>query len=290
MRDDLPSQTAAWVAQWRGLAPWLPDGAQLASDPFGLSFSPTMGRPLVQLASLSPSLLRRMLSRGPLARMVLWLQLRTRGLDDFLLAFLRAGGRQLVLLGAGFDCRASRFAGELTGATVFEIDHPATQGRKRSVLAQLAAPSARTEYLAWNFERDAMDTLGARLRSLGHDPTQPTFTIWEGVTPYLTEPAIVSTVNAVRDWSAASGSQLALTYITPTALAKVGSFRHVVSLLGEPFRFGWEPPDLPEWMAAHRMRLVSDESDVDLARRLLPPHLASRLGDPGRHVALASPM
>ena len=39
-------------------------------------------------------------------RVVLYMQVRTRVLDDALLAFVRGGGAQIVLLGAGFDCRA----------------------------------------------------------------------------------------------------------------------------------------------------------------------------------------
>ncbi len=303
MREDRPSETAAWVAAFRGLAPWLPEGGQLASDPFGLEFAPRWSRPLVSLTARAPWALRLLLERGLFARMTLWLQLRTRVLDDNLLAFARAGGRQLVLLGAGFDCRASRLAAELEGSTVFEIDHPATQARKREVLARLGAPSLRTEFVPWNFEQQPMAELPARLASLGHDATKPTFTIWEGVTPYLTEDAIAATVAAVREWSrafpapqagraddgraGAPGSQLGFTYVEPRSHRSWQ--QHLVAAVGEPFRFGWRPPELPAWMAAHGMRLLEDESDVELARRLLPPELVSRLGDPGRHVALATP-
>jgi O-methyltransferase involved in polyketide biosynthesis len=54
------------------------------------------------------------------------MQVRTRLLDDAVRNFIDAGGRQLVLLGAGFDCRALRMP-ELDCAQVFEVDHPATQ-------------------------------------------------------------------------------------------------------------------------------------------------------------------
>jgi methyltransferase (TIGR00027 family) len=287
MKDDKPSQTAAWVAAWRGLAPWLPEGAQLTQDPFGLAFAPVAGRPLTELAARAPSVLRAMLKRGWLAHMIAWLQLRTRSLDELLLAFVRAGGRQVVLLGAGFDCRAARLAEELAGVTVFEVDHPATQGRKREVLARLGPPpSARVEYVSWNFERDAMETLGAHLR--GHHPAQPTFTIWEGVIPYLTEPAVASTVAAVRGFSAA-GSQLAFSYLEPQALDGRGSWQRAVRLLGEPWRFGWRADELPAWMAAHGMRLVSDESEAELGARLWPAGFTVPLGKPGRRVGLAEP-
>jgi methyltransferase (TIGR00027 family) len=287
MREDEPSETAAWVAAFRGLAPWLPEGGQLASDPFGLEFAPRGGGLLVALPARAPWVARLLLSRGMLARMMLWLQVRTRALDDHLRAFARAGGRQLVLLGAGFDCRASRFTGELRGGRVFEIDHPATQRRKREVLARLGAPSLPTEFVAWNFEQHPASELPAHLASIGLDAAQPTFTIWEGVTPYLTEPAIAATVHAVREWSRAPGSQLGFTYIEPQSIKR--SWRRLVSALGEPWRFGWEPAQVAPWMAAHGMRLVADESDADLARRYLPERLWARLGEPGRHVALAEP-
>jgi methyltransferase (TIGR00027 family) len=284
MHEDKPSATAAWVAAWRGLAPWLPDGGQLANDPFGLAFAP---RPVVALTARAPSLTRSLLSRGMLSRMVLWLQLRTRALDDLLTAFLDAGGKQLVLLGAGFDCRASRFADRL--GVVFEIDHPATQRRKRAILSRLEARSARTEFVAWNFERDPMSQLASRLASMGHDATQPTFTIWEGVIPYLTEPAIAQTVVAIRGWSQANGSQLAFSYIIPEAMKGRSSWGHLAAILGEPWKFGWRPEELPEWMAAHGMHLVRDESDGELAQRYFPPSLSASYGPPNKHVALATP-
>jgi O-methyltransferase involved in polyketide biosynthesis len=88
----------------------------------------------------------------------------------------------------------------------------------------------------------------------GLDPTLPCFTIWEGVIPYLTEPAIAATVAAVREWSRAEGSQLAFSYIEPQAMGGKSSWRHLVALLGEPWRFGLRPEELPGWMAAHGMR------------------------------------
>jgi methyltransferase (TIGR00027 family) len=287
MREDQPSLTAAWVALCRGLAPWLPDGGQLASDPFGLEFAPRSARPLLTLTARAPRLVRWLVSRGGMEQMMLWLQLRTRALDDDLLAFARAGGRQVVLLGAGFDCRASRLTREIDGGVVFEIDHPATQRKKREVLARLGAPSLRTEFVSWNFERQQTEDLPAHLVSIGHDPSCPTYTIWEGVTPYLTEPAIAATVAAVRSWSRAKGSRLGFTYLEPRTLRN--PWRPIVSAFGEPWRFGWQPAQLPSWLAAHSMELVRDESDVELARRYLPANLSARLDVPGRHVALARP-
>jgi methyltransferase (TIGR00027 family) len=268
MREDRPSETAAIVAVMRGLAPWLPEGGQLAEDPYGLRFARPWMRPLLKLPR------RMLLSRGMLARLALWMQLRTRALDDYVKAFRG----QVVLLGAGFDCRALR----LPGKVFFEVDHPATQRRKRAVVG---TPEG-VQFVSWNFESQPMSELPAKLASLGHVAARPTLTIWEGVTPFLSEAAIAASVAAVRVWSS-PGSQLAFTYIERRAQTPFQ--QALVALVGEPWRFGWHPDELPAWMAAHGMKLLSDESDAELAARLLPPSLAARLRLPGRHVALAEP-
>ena len=54
---------------------------------------------------------------------------------------MRAGGSQLVLLGAGYDTRATRLPAAAASA-VFEIDHPLTQSRKRAVLGDAPSTSA----------------------------------------------------------------------------------------------------------------------------------------------------
>src|SRR5690242_14824589 len=117
---DRASFTAQWVAACRGAGVLLPDDARLAVDPWGARFgglpSWIMGRTAA-----------RVVRATSLLRWVMYLQVRTRVIDDALLAFVARGGRQIVILGAGFDCRAARFARELADGVVYEVDHPATQ-------------------------------------------------------------------------------------------------------------------------------------------------------------------
>ncbi len=58
----------------------------------------------------------------------------TRHIDDAL-GDLRAGVAQVVILGAGFDCRAYRIPG-IDRVRAFEVDHPATQPRKREIVTR----------------------------------------------------------------------------------------------------------------------------------------------------------
>ena len=287
MIDGKPSRTAQFVAASRALGALLPDGAQLVDDPFGARVGGPGMAQLLSLARRAPSL-RPLLrvAAAPMLPMIAYMQVRTRLIDDVARAFVAGGGAQIVLLGAGFDARAARLADG--GARFFEVDHPATQALKRERFGDL--PST---FVPWDFMRDATATLGARLASLGHDPARPTLTIWEAVTMYLTEPAIADTFAAVRAWSA-PGSRICFTYMDrahfdrPTLLTRLVST--TVRAWGEPWRFGWDPPDLPAWLAAHHHRLVSDEAIDSAGKRLLPARFALLLGRVGdRHIAVAEP-
>lgn len=293
MIDDRPSRTAKFVAAARALGVLLPDEAQLIDDPYGARVAGGVVARLVALSRRRPSLrpwLRR--AAGPMLPWVAYLQVRSRVIDDVVRAFAGAAssarGAQLVILGAGFDARAARLADALGAARVFEVDHPATQRLKRQRFGDLG----RVDYLAWDFERDAMAALPSRLAGAGLDRTCPTLTVWEGVTMYLTEPAVAATVAAVRAWSA-PGSQLCFSYFErqqierPTVQGRLVALG--VRMWGEPFRFGWEPAALPAWMAAHHFRLVHDEELDAAARRLLPDAWAAKLHARGRHVALVEP-
>jgi len=286
MRESRPSFTAAWVAACRGLSDALPADVRLIHDPFGLHFGGPLAVALAKAAVVVPGRLGQL----PLARNVLWIQIRTRVLDDVLRAFVAAGGRQVLLLGAGFDCRAARFADELVGATVFEVDHPATQARKQHVLAEMTARQAHTRYLPWDFERDRMADLPARLAGLGHEPARQTLTIWEGVIPYLTPTAVAATVAAVHALSA-PGSPFAFTYFDRAEIDRPGLRQRMlarfVAQVGEPFRFGWDPPSLPLWLDEHGFALDWDRTDLELAARLLPHHGHHLRHGGWKHIAVA---
>ncbi len=287
--DGKPSRTAKFVAATRALGALLPEEAQLIDDPYGARVAGAGVSRLVALSRRAPSL-RPLLrvAAAPMLPMIAYMQVRTRLIDDCVRRFAAFGGAQIVLLGAGFDSRAARLADVLGDSRVFEVDHPATQALKRARFGDL-----RVTFVPWNFERDAMATLGARLESLGHDPSRPTLTIWEGVTMYLYEPAIADTVAAVRAWSA-PGSQLCFSYVDLRQIEHPKLTTRIVTTTvrawGEPWRFGWEPRALGGWLAAHGYRLVSDE-DVDSAgRRLLPRRFAALLRRTGdRHIAVAEP-
>ena len=286
MRDDSPSRTAAFVSAARQLGQLLPENVRLVDDPYGVAFvSPAIARWIEKRIDK----LRPLATSPGLAQWILYMQVRTRVIDDALRGFVAGGGRQLVILGAGFDCRALRLP-ELADVRVLEVDHPATQARKKGVLAQLGAHSP-SEYVTWDFEARPMEDLPDVLDEAGLDLARPTFTIWEGVTMYLTEPAIDASLRAIRAWSA-PGSQLALTYFAKSRIDKPSlltrAMKAVVATFGEPWKFGWTPQELPAYLAERKLTLVRDIAMSDAARDLLPPALAVHVANPDRRLAVAA--
>jgi methyltransferase (TIGR00027 family) len=189
-------------------------------------------------------------------------QSRTRVIDDLLRQALAAGIAQLVILGAGYDTRAHRMA-ELSTATVFEVDHPATLAHKRELAAAWPRLAASLRYVPVDFEAD---DLPARLRDSGFQRDRPAFFVWEGVTPYLDEASVNRTLGFVG--ACAPDSELVFTYVHRAVLDGSRTFKGAASLLRtlkrsrEPWKFGFDPATLAGDIEKHGLALVWDSSTV----------------------------
>ena len=169
-----------------------------------------------------------------------WLMLvRTRFIDERMERAVRNGATQFVILGAGFDTRAHRFAELLKDAAIIEIDHGATQEyKKRRVEAALGSPPANLVYGPIDFARES---LGEVLRRAGFQSARKTYFICEGVSMYIPEEGMKETLRAIAAESA-PGSALLLEYLNRAGLEVLrkyptGMIKNAVDW-GEPFVFG----------------------------------------------------
>ena len=130
--------------------------------------------------------------------------LRTRVLDDHLLQSVRAGARQVVLLGAGLDTRAYRLDWP-PGCRVHEIDRADVLAFKHEVLDDLGAtPKAERVPIDVDLRADWAPALAGA----GFDPAAPSAWLAEGVLLYLPSAAERNLVGTV-DRLSAPGSTLA---------------------------------------------------------------------------------
>jgi len=169
-----------------------------------------------------------------------WLMLvRTRFIDEMLQRAVRNGATQVVILGAGFDTRAHRFAELLRDAVVIEIDYGATQDyKRRRVDAALGGAPDNLAYAPIDFTRES---LGEVLDRAGFDRHRHTYYICEGVSMYVPEDGMKATLRAVAETSA-PGSTMLLEYMNRAGLDVM--IRHPSGMIknafewGEPFVFG----------------------------------------------------
>lgn len=164
---------------------------------------------------------------------------RTKFIDEALRQAMEDGARQYVILGAGFDTRAHRFAKQLREVMVFEVDTEATQARKRRRAEAALGPTPQNlTYVTIDFNRQKLADV---LAGAGYDPALRTFFTWEGVTMYVGEGGVRETLQTIAQ--AAPGSRLVLDYATRAVLdfmAKSPDYGSSPFLArwGEPWVFG----------------------------------------------------
>jgi methyltransferase (TIGR00027 family) len=201
MQPNGPSLTARAAAAHRAAHQVLEQG-RIFTDPLALRILGAGGDAAVAEAAADPS------RRG----MRLFIAARTRFAEDSLALAVAQGARQLVVLGAGLDTYAYRNA---FGAAlrVFEVDHPATQHWKRSLLAKagIDVPPSLA-FAPVDFESIG---LAQGLAGAGFDPATRSFFTWLGVAPYLTEAAVFSTLAYVAGLP--GGSEIVFDYADPPA-------------------------------------------------------------------------
>ena len=161
---------------------------------------------------------------------------RTWFFDHVVVDALDAGVRQVVIVGAGYDGRAMRYAAD--GVRFFEVDHPATQADKLARLARLGLSTEGTSFVEVDLTTDPLADL---LAAAGHDPTAASAVLFEGVASYLDEATLEGTLAALRR-SAAPSSSLAISAgfarraQDPELAARSMAFREAVAALREPIR------------------------------------------------------
>ncbi len=240
---DRPSGTAEGIAYMRYYESLRPPAQRICNDYLAYHFMAWW----VKLAAL--------LSRPLPATFMDWafekkgmgisgfIAVRTRMFDDYVLKGAAAGARQYVVMGAGLDSRAYRFADELAGVKIFEVDHPSSQAaKKQRVSKHFGKLPSHVHYVPVDFTRD---DLRKCLSNAGYNPALPAIFTMEGVLQYLDEHSAVSTLTTIRENSGA-GSSVIFDYVYLAALdgrIKNRVITHMKTLkwiFHEPMLFGIE--------------------------------------------------
>jgi methyltransferase (TIGR00027 family) len=166
---------------------------------------------------------------------------RSRYTEDRLAEAVGQGIAQYVVLGAGLDTFAYR--NPFSSLRVFEVDFPATQEWKRTMLAEagISLPAGLT-FVPLDFERK---TLADGLCEAGFDAGSAAFFGWLGVVPYLTLDAFRSTLATIARLPAGSGVSFDYSFspqtLSPARRQVFDTLSKRVAAAGEPFRLFFTP-------------------------------------------------
>jgi methyltransferase (TIGR00027 family) len=167
---------------------------------------------------------------------------RTRHLDDQIIQFFGGGGRDLVIVGAGYDMRPFRL-NLPQGTRVFELDFPSVlTDRQRRLDAFSVKDCAGLQRIPVPIDLRAM-TLAEAMQDRV-DFAAPIFVAWEGMSMYFSEPEIRGVLNGFAPLLGNPQSRLWADFVTKQAIVnssifpEVEAFMRGMQLLGEPFVFG----------------------------------------------------
>ena len=238
------AQTAFGPMVEAAIEQYEPPERRLVDDDLATAILPAGQRAVVR-AMRWPLLRRLTISAGEKAVRGSWALIccRKRFIDDKLDEAL-PDVDAVVILGAGMDTRGLRLA-RRSDLPVFEVDLPVNIARKKAAVQRaIGAIPASVHLVPLDFERD--DLFGV-LTEHGYRTDARTFFVWEGVTQYLTEDAVRTTLTALQ--AAPAGSRLVFTYVREDFID--GRNMYDAAVLYKRFRqrrqvwkFGLDPDDV----------------------------------------------
>jgi len=262
------SQTADYTCFSRGCATREKDPRFRGPDTMAELLFPPKAKLMLNIAPLRKLIMRKMFPPG----LHEYVFVRTKVMDAAFMEALDASFSQIVLLGAGFDTRAMRFADRNRGTKIFELDAPTTQQAKIGVLRKEKIPlPAELVFAPINFDQgEIVDALA----NAGFQTGLRCLFLWEGVTMYLSAQAVDNTLDFIRR-SSASGSRVVFDYLRASVLRKENLYYgeqkafDMVAKVGEGWTFGLEEGEIGPFLAKRGFTLVNHYTSTDLEKLYL---------------------
>jgi methyltransferase (TIGR00027 family) len=280
--SERPSSTAQWTTLGRALE--LRRDERIVTDPYAPVLLSASSQALLRSLDVAGPAVRRA-ERLRFARLAASALCRHRFIDEHLVAAL-PGVAQVLILGAGYDSRAYRFASEIDDRPVYEVDLPPLSRRKAAVIAEHAElfEHASIRRVEIDFRTQS---LRAQLAASDFAVGAATFVVWEGVGMYLTRAAVDGTLAALASLCG-TGSVLAMDYWQHVAGPGSYPLRRVaaraMAVIGEPIGFAIHAGSVPSVVEPHGFEVVDLAEAEEMTARYAT---GGRRCDPGMYVVAA---
>jgi methyltransferase (TIGR00027 family) len=268
-RSSRPSSTAEATTFARAAELRRSHGQRIVTDQYAPYFLSPAGRALVRSLRFAPAAVGAF-ERSELAGPLTFSLCRHRFIDVHLVGALDDGAEQVLVLGAGYDSRAYRFAQVLHGRPVHEVDLAPISRRKAGIVS--SHPDVFGHASIRRVEIDfRTESLAERLLESGFAVGAQTFVVWEGVSMYLDRPAVEGTLSTLRDLCGPA-STLAMDFWQPVAgRAAVDHARRLVArsfaLIGEPLTFAVDPAAADKLLASFGFSVLDVAGAEELEAR-----------------------
>ena len=267
MEKRFSSRTAEDMAGYRAMETLRPEEDRVCEDPFARHFlsGAWKTRCMSPLHSIPFMWMTEFMNPGATNTVCL----RLRFIDDYIRNCIKDGLEQLVILGAGYDCRAYRIEELKNGVTIFEVDYPATQNKKRHVLGTvLNEIPAHVVFVPYQLEEKGF---GEQLFEMGYDKSKKSLFIMEGLIMYLKPASVKELFTSISHYSC-PGSEVVFDFF-PSGIED-GSINHRggknmylwAMTKEEPFKFGIDKEQLPQFLSEvgfHNVNTVAAEECRD---------------------------
>jgi methyltransferase (TIGR00027 family) len=190
--EQQPSRTAAGMAFFRALANKKFNNDVFGSDYLAEYFIPFLFRKILKIKKIKADTKHK-----KLIGMFEYSIARTQYFDAIFINALKKNIPQIVILGAGYDTRAYRFANQNNKTKIIELDAVTTQNRKKQYFkkAKITIPD-NVELVPIDFNKESLEDV---LGKTAYENNKKTLFIWEGVTYYLEPDSVNTTLEFVKN-------------------------------------------------------------------------------------------
>jgi len=208
---------------------------------------------------------------------------RTSFFDNIFIDALNKNIPQIVLLGAGYDTRAYRFA-EINNTTkIIELDIETTQNRKKKCMkkARIDIPKHVT-LVPIDFNKQSIKNV---LEKAGYINNEKTLFIWEGVSYYLEPESVDATLEFVNN-SSHNESVIAFDYLISISEKNINNYYGVKEFTQtwkkhrshEPFRFTIDEGKIESFLEQRGLKIENHLDNREIEQTFLLDESGSLLG------------
>lgn len=279
--EEKHSQTALFASLYRAIANKECKSDALGPDYLAVNFLPASLKFLIRFKSIRARVKKKdqKLTPGTFEFMAA----RTAFFDQVFLDALNQKVPQIVLLGAGYDTRAYRFARINKTSKIFELDIAPTQTRKKECLkkGQIDIPlNVALVPIDFNIE-----SIIVELGKAGYVQDKRALFIWEGVSYYLEPESVDATLGFVKNASHPE-SVIAFDYAISTSEENREQYYGAKEFIqtwqkhrqGESFKFSIDAGKAETFLEQRGLRLINHLDTRQIEETFLLDENGSLLG------------